>query len=106
MFNDPIYSFRKIPGLKLKIYQLENSFVYKYGKRLFIQKTTNLDFKTNIGIQANMGQDQVIGLTQGKPNIIINSTKNIFYTFEQLNIVYEFENQKLKHVFKYLQDDY
>ena len=106
MFNDPIYSFRKIPGLKLKIYQLENSMVYKYGKRLFIQKTANLDFKTNIGIQANMGQDEVISLTQGKPNNIINSTKNIFYTFKPLNIVYEFENQKLKHVFKYLQDDY
>ena len=106
MFNEPIHSFRKIPGLKLKIYQLENSIVYKYGKRLFIQKTTNLDFKTNIGIHASMGQDEVIGLTQGKPNIIINSTKNIFYIFKQLNIVYEFENQKLKHVFKYLQDDY
>ena len=106
MFNDPIHSFRKIPGLKLKIYQLENSFVYKYGKRLFIQKTTNLDFKTNIGIQASMGKDEVLSLTLGIPtNIIISSKKN-YYIYDSINAVFQFENQKLTSLFKYINDDY
>ena len=79
LFNEPIHAFRKIPGLKLKIYQLENSIVYKYGKRLFIQRTTNQDFETNLGIQPNMNKEKVLNITKKKPTKVNGSAKYILY---------------------------
>lgn len=106
LFNEPIHAFRKIPGLKLKIYQLENSIVYKYGKRLFIQRTTNQYFETNLGIQPNMNKEEVLNITKNKPTKVIGSAKNKFYVFDNLDLVYEFKNQRLNSIYKSLYDDY
>ena len=100
LYSPPIFSSRKIPGVKLKIYQLENSLVYNYGKGNIIQKTITPGFTTNKGLSSTTNVAELVVIL-GEPDLLVQTFSTVFYLYLKSNSIYEIETDTIKSVITY-----